>query len=304
MNVIMDTQNKELIVRKRMSAFLEKALRFCGYDFRHDDFKQIVYGEKECNTPFEYCFKSMYDAYDYLLANSKNSLSSEILRKFFYIIDGAESDEYFVECIKNKFFCMLDSPPIEKAVDFHLYVYSELKDKDENIRLIVSLMFFNYVLLKSGIPILRFIRPVLKEYVDCRSAYFEGDRERIFKLFLNQIREAKIQDKTYYKNLRPLTVAEICNRIYRDKDTLQNVYGIESIAIYGSFSKGIQRIDSDIDLLVVFSQDLPCESKQRTAENVESHYFNVFNRYIDITEVREFVSDWLIKEITNYKKIF
>ena len=37
MNLI--AQNKELIVRKRIASFLEKLLRYFGYDFRHDLYK-------------------------------------------------------------------------------------------------------------------------------------------------------------------------------------------------------------------------------------------------------------------------
>ncbi len=44
-------KNKELVVRKQMAGFLEKLFRHAGYDFRHDLFKNVVYGEKEHNTP-------------------------------------------------------------------------------------------------------------------------------------------------------------------------------------------------------------------------------------------------------------
>lgn len=43
-------KNKEILVRKRMAAFLEKLLQHLGYDTRHDVFKQIVYNETACET--------------------------------------------------------------------------------------------------------------------------------------------------------------------------------------------------------------------------------------------------------------
>lgn len=49
----LDTQNRELIVRKRKAQFIEKALQFCGYDFRHDDYKHVVYAESGYKTQSE-----------------------------------------------------------------------------------------------------------------------------------------------------------------------------------------------------------------------------------------------------------
>lgn len=300
----LDTQNKELIVRKRMSAFIEKAFRFCGYDFRHDDYKRVVYGESEYRTPFEEKFKAMYDAYSYLLSNAQNPLSASILKRFFYILNEKEADESLILRMVSKFFSMHDMPALEKSVEYHLYVYTELCEFSEDERLIVSLMFFNCVLVKTGTPTIYFVNPVLQRYVECRKAYFDGDKTQIYEFFLEQLRVAKFQDKNFYKRIRPLTTKQICDRFLEDKELLQSRYGIESICIFGSFSKEIQRLDSDIDLLVTFSQDLSYERKKQITKDLANRYFDIFNRYIDITELGQYAGDWIVKEITTYKKIF
>lgn len=297
-------QNKELIVRKRMSAFLEKVLRYFGYEFRHDDYKQIIYGESGCKTPLEDKIKSLYDAYSYLLSNAKNPLSTDILKKFFYLLEEKEADESMMIRISSTFFHLNDMPAIEKAIDFHMAVYSELAGTDEEKQFIVSLMFLNYAFVKGGIPILRFVTPVLKNYVSCRQSYLEGEKLPLYQLLLEQIAESKYQDKSFYKNLKPLSTKEIFERILQDKSLLQQVYGVRSLSIFGSFSKDMQRIDSDIDLIVQFSQDISFEKKMENTEILAKHYFVIFNRFIDFTEVSEFVGDWIIKEISDYKKIF
>lgn len=297
-------QNKELIVRKRMSAFLEKALRYCGYEFRHDDYKQIVYGESGCKTPLEDKIKSLYDAYSYLLSNAKNPLSTDILKKFFYLLEEKEADESMLIRIASKFFHLNDMPPIEKATDFHMTVYSELAGTDEEKRFIVPLMFLNYAFVKGGIPILRFVSPVLKDYISCRQSFLKGEKHPLYQLMLQQVLESKYQDKNFYKNLKPLSTKDIFERILQDKSLLQQLYGVKSVSIFGSFAKNMQRIDSDIDLIIVFTQDISFEKKMQNTEILANHYFTVFNRFIDFTEVSEFVGDWIIKEISNYKKIF
>lgn len=300
----LDTQNRELIVRKRKAQFIEKALQFCGYDFRHDDYKHVVYAESGYKTQSEEKAKNLYDAYSFLLSNAQNPFSASMLKRFFYILTGKETDEALIIRMITRFFEGIDMPPLEKAIEYHLYVFSELQWLSSEEILIVPLMFFNFVLVKGGIPTIYFVQPVLRRYVECRKAYFDGDKTQIYEFFLGELRVAKFQDKSFYKKLKPLTTKEICDRFLEDKELLQSRYGVESICIFGSFSKEIQRLDSDIDLLITFSQDLSYEQKNQLKTDLSNRYFDIFNRYIDITEISEYVNDWIVKEITIYKKIF
>ena len=299
-----NTQEKELIVRKRMVSFLEKALRFLGYDFRHDEYKQIVYGEIPCKTPFESKIKSMYDAYYYLLSNANSPLSSDIINKFFYILNGEEPDKEMVMRLISMFFYISNKPMLEKAIGYHIFVYNEVKDFCNDQKLIVPLMFFNYVLVRSNIPTLRFVDSTLKKYVSYREKYLRGEKKWLYQLFFEQLKEAKVQERSYYSNLTPLTITDIYRRILEDKELLKEKYGVEHIAIFGSFAKGLARIDSDIDLLVVFSQEISYETKVDNAKRLAEFYFNLFHRYVDVLELSTRVNDWIIKEVIQYKKIF
>lgn len=118
------------------------------------------------------------------------------------------------------------------------------------------------------------------------------------------IENCKYQDKTYYKNLREVTIEEIRNMFIEDKDYLINVLKVKSISIFGSFAKGINRIDSDIDLLISFSLYLLKEEKESNIVFIKNYYFKKFNRFIDITEVSEYLNDDFIKETPYVKKIF
>ena len=69
--LIKRSEGKELLVRKRIALFLEKILRFLGYDFRHDIYKGITYFEMATETEFEEKIKNLYDGFIYLLHNNK-----------------------------------------------------------------------------------------------------------------------------------------------------------------------------------------------------------------------------------------
>ena len=126
----------------------------------------------------------------------------------------------------------------------------------------------------------------------------------MYKFAINLVVNAPLQDKSYYKNLLPISVRDIYNTVLADKEILLGKYGVLHIGIFGSFAKGNQRIDSDIDLLVVFSDELILNEKLVIVEKLAEHYFKKFNRFVDINEVGKYVIDEMLKETHNYKKIF
>lgn len=294
-------ENKELLVRKKIVSFIEKTIRYFGNDIRHDIFKSVVYGEVGAATKSEEILKNYYDAYMYLLNNCKMVLSQDLLRKFFFILTGEVADEAFLIRISSKAFHSLDMPLIKKLVNMPMYIYEELNNYDECERTMAALMFFNYYLVKAGIPTIPFLRADLQKYIELRN---NKDVEAMEKFILDIIENAKFQEKEYYDKLRDIDAIDIQEVFLKEKDVLTNNYGVNHVYIYGSFAKGTQRIDSDIDVVFDFSYDLTYQEKLDIISILSQHYFKVFDRYIDIHESGTYVNDSLIKEISKYIKIF
>ena len=127
------TQNKRIFVRKKIANFLEKALRYCGYEFDHDGFKKIIYSEDEYRTPVEEKIKSTYDAYIYLLNNDKNMISKSLWKKFYYIYAEEELEQFLGIRLSTKYFHLNHLSPLEQAIEYHLYVYQEFKELKEEL---------------------------------------------------------------------------------------------------------------------------------------------------------------------------
>ncbi|MES2559138.1 MAG: nucleotidyltransferase family protein [Bacteroidota bacterium] len=51
-----------------------------------------------------------------------------------------------------------------------------------------------------------------------------------------------------------LNQTDILHFLKRNKQTLRQVYGVERIGLFGSYARANPHADSDIDLLVTFSQ--------------------------------------------------
>ena len=291
-----------LISRKKVSQFIEKQFRYFGYDFNHDEYKKIVYGEKDFTTPLEEQLKSYYDAYMYLLNNAKNPLSKKILNNFYFLIFGEELNELMSLSIQSKLIEICELSPIEKACEFHMFVYEKLDYLSILERQIVSLMFMNYVFVKCKVPAIKLVGREIEAYIMLRKKY-DSNKEKMFLFIKEIVNNSFVLERSYIDNLKPLTISDIYNSINQIKDTLIKKYKVETIYLYGSFSKQTNRYDSDIDLLVKLSLDLSFEQRIKTIGDLKQLFFEMFKRFVDIEEVREFFSDDFIKEANQIRKI-
>ena len=297
-------KNKELFVRKVLAGFIEKLFYFTNHDLDHDRVKKVLYAEDSFKSDDEEKIKRMYDAYIYLVSNSKSPLTNQILKTFFYIYFGKEVDTNVSLRIATRFFDYVDRPIIESAIDFHIDVFNEIDCASEEDRFAISLMFFNYVLVKNGIPSTRFVARELNEYLERKERYLSGEKISLYEFFFEIIGKEKVQDETYYENLKELSLQEVYRALKEDEEFIKQNYSINHLSIFGSFAKQINRIDSDIDLLVTISLDLTSEEKRKKLNDFKTHYFDKFSRFIDISEISEYLDDEFIKKTPYIKRIF
>ena len=288
--------DKELIVRKVTSSFIEKIFKYCGYDINHNDVKALLYDEKEGRTNLDEQIKSYFDAYMYLLNNSKSNLSNALLNKFFFILNK-EIDEYLISKMVNSFYYLSEYAPIEKAVEFHLMVRKLLNNDSKLNELIIPLMMLNYVLVKNNIPSIKLSIMKLKEYERVST------KEELLKFFLELIKNYDFISKNYLKKLKPISLKEIIDVFLEDKEMLMNKYSVKTLLIHGSFAKGRERIDSDIDVVVRLNMDLLYEQRINVIKELKEYYTNKFKRFVDIQEANMYLDDAFLKEDNEIKII-
>ena len=294
------TTGKELIVRKKVASFIENFFRYLGYDFRHDIYKKIIYSEISFDTELEEKIKNFYDAYLYLLSNCKNPFSQSLLKRFFYIVYGKEIDKDLLLRLTTILFNLSNFPPLEQAVKFQLKAYKEMVEIDLNDRLIISFMFFNFVLVKYGIPTIVFFKNKLPEY---EKIIKEEDEKTAMSCFLTELLNGKFQNKSFYENLKLIDYSKVV-KILKGEETLLRKYGVKSLFIFGSYAKNSERVDSDIDLLMAISDDLSYDQKKKVVIYLQGYLFKKFQHFVDILEISDYLSDYMIKEMKDAIKIF
>lgn len=85
--------DKERITYKQTTAFIRLLLSSLDYEFNYFDYKEIVAGNKKIVSKIDEEIKNIYDAYWYLINNSKRNITNSFLNKFYYILTNNILDE-------------------------------------------------------------------------------------------------------------------------------------------------------------------------------------------------------------------
>ena len=300
-NIVKD---KELVVRKRVIAIIEKVLRALDLDFNHDRYKQIVYEQSDYNTDLEIRIKHYYDAFTFLLNNKKTAVMASFLSTFHYVITNEELDKEKGIRLASKYFYISDEDPLNKAIIFHIEFYKELNYLKEYERTLMSIMIFEYILVKNNIPLVHMVKKDVLRYIKYKDMYIEGNKRYLYEFLRDLIIKNKYQEKSFYKNLKELSLYDIEKTILEEKDRLINEYKVESIMVFGSFYKGDYRIDSDIDLLVIMNEEMSYKEKLDKLNRLSEYLQKKFNRYVDLHEVFKELTDDFLKETNKIKIIY
>lgn len=295
---------KEILVRKVQGQFVEKLFQFLNYDIHHDRIKKIFYGDDYPRDRNEAKAKNVFDAFVFLINNAKTNITQKLLNTFFYIYFSREIDETVALRIASDAYAFVDKPAIESAVDLHLAIYDELDICNYEDKFIISMCFLNFYLIKNNIPVLRMHVSELQEYVEKRKAYRTGDKLGLYTYIIDLVNNAKTQTHKYYEELNPLTVEELVDIFKADEEMIKSNFGITHLSIFGSFAKQLNRIDSDVDLIISFNFDLTSKDKHELAEQFKRYYVNKLKRFIDICEISQYLDDLFIQEKSCAKRVF
>lgn len=297
-------KDKELVVHKRIVSIIEKVLRAFDLDFNHDRYKKIIYDECEFNTPLELKIKRFYDGFIFLVNNKKTAILGSFLKRFYYLTTNIEMNDYISTDLASKFFYLSGSTSLEQAIIFHIDFYNVLSDLEEYERTLISIMILNYILLKNDIPLIHMVRREVIKYMEYRDMYISGEKKYLNEFIQSVISKNKYQDKSFYNKLKPLSLYEIEEILLSNKESIQKKFKVNKLMLFGSFFKGNYRFDSDIDLLIIFKEEISYEEKCLNVEGLKNYLYKIFNRYIDIHEIFYKLTDSFLTETNKVKIIF
>lgn len=294
--------NFELFTRKKNARFIEKMFQYLDYTFDHCDFKNLIYNKAYVIEKNQFFIKSVYDAYVYLLSNIKTPFTSRFIKRFYYLLFEKEIDDSICLKLQTEFNKPSETKGIEKCINFFLYVKEIFKN--DKYCFIIAYLLLNYSLCYNNLCAIVFMENDFQKIEDYIKQNKYDNKKNIYLFIIDLYMNQKKQTKDYKESLYDFSFTDVYDFIIKNKKNIEEKFSIDSISIYGSFSEGTYRIDSDIDLLVEFKPNISYLKKEEKSMALKYYLESIFNRYVDIHELGKIMQEKIALEMYKAKKIF
>ena len=278
---------------KEIPAFITKISNHIGYQVQIFQVKDMYNGDYECFSSEEDRVKSYLDCYIFLLNNVPNVICKSIVEKAIFIMSQKRVNKSRLEEVISEFISIKEERNIKKIINISFNLSSLIRNNKD--KYIFRLMIMNYLLLHYHYKAIKYYRGDFKILDQYLKEYSNGNKENLENYIISKEVESKELSEDYYMNLKEVKLEEIVEFIKINKEEFIKKYRIDSLAIFGSFAKGKERLDSDIDIMIRFEDFVPLLKRNQYIKEIEDKLFNKFNRFSDIHVENEIISEQEIK---------
>ena len=272
--------SKRDIYYKEIPSFISKLIEQLGFSIHIMQVKEMHSLNYEVYSQEEEKVKDYLDTYSYLLSNCSNYLNERVISKSIFLLTGKKVNRKKVNELLSEFYSIKEEVDIRKIIKYSYKFSLLIRSKKEQYSYL--LMLINYLL---GYYHYRLIKIMLIEFEELDKAlikYRKGETKDFEDFIIYKESISKRLHKNYYQELKEIKLINIISYILENKELLQNKYKITDLAIFGSFAKGKEHIDSDIDLIVKFDKYIPLMKKKEYIEDIKEMMYQKFKRYCDL----------------------
>ena len=294
--------NQKKVYFKEIPSFITTISNHLGYQIQILQVKDMFSLNYEVYSQEEEKIKDYLDTYFFLLNNSCNAINERIINKSLFLLTNKRINKEKVEKILTNFYSIEEEINISKIIKLSFETSNLVKNKKD--KYIYFLMLINYLLLHYNFKAIKYFSDDFSTLDEVINKYKENEKELLETYITLKEAMSKNLDEDYYKNLRKVSLKDITSYLYENKEILQKKYQVESLAIFGSFVKDKERLDSDIDLIVRFERFIPLLKRNRYKEEIQEMIYQKFNRFSDIHIESELINENNIKTFKDNLKIF
>ena len=272
--------SKRDIYYKEIPSFISKLIEHLGFSIHIMQVKEMHSLNYEVYSQEEEKVKDYLDTYSYLLSNCSNYLNERIISKSIFLLTGKKINKKKINEILSEFYSIKEEVSIQKIIKYS-YLFSLLiRNKKERYGYLLMLM--NYLLGYYHYRLIKIMPFEFKELDQVLNKYKKGETKELEDFIIYKESVSKRLHKNYYQELKEIKLIDIISYILENKQILQNKYKITALAIFGSFAKGKEHIDSDIDLIVKFDKYISLMKKKEYTEEIKEMMYQKFKRYCDL----------------------
>lgn len=278
---------KNNISVKSFYRFVEFVSKICGSKLPHERYKQIALDLYEAQSEEEINVKRLSNAFLYLINNSKQTMSVELLNNIYFLLTNSFLDEFIANRILKSYYMNLNKDLLNRAVYLHNYIINlEIKRRIE-----FALLLTNYLMIKEG-------RGILVPFGSLVDEYLLNNRleDELKQLLLFKQMETSNEGEQLSKKL---SLNEIIELIKPHLEYIRSVFKVKTLCLYGSVVKGITNDSSDIDFLVEFDDGLIDYEIGEFHNKLIKYLKEVLNNKVDLLIFNHALTRLDIQEMNN-----
>lgn len=291
---------KSVIYYKDIPSFVCKIINHIGFQYDIIYVKKLYKNQIDIENNYQQKIKNYLDCYIYLLNNTSITIRKELIEKSIFILNNQKVKLENVDKNIKEFLSIKKKIDLDKIIKLASDLSLNIKLKTDCY--IYYFMILNYLLIYYGYNAIKLFEKDLVIFDEEYKKYKNNENNNLKQFILRKINESKKLDKNYYKELKEIKLEEIISYIKDNEDYIKGKFKIDSLALFGSFVKNEDSIDSDIDVIVIFDEFTPLIKKLNYIEELKEMLFVKFKRLVDVHEERDIISD--IRLIKNNIKIF
>lgn len=277
---------------KQYYRFVEFVSKLVGCELPHERLKLIALNKYKAESKEEIKVNALKDSYLYLMNNSTQVLTRELLIKTYYLLTSNILSSEVVESLLEEYYMHIDEPTMQLTSHMHCLILNKVIDRKIEFAFIIS----NYILEKFKERLIIPFEFNFKKYNKCLK---QIDKEKLL-LTLYVMQVSTDESST---NFLQLPLEEIIRKISEKSKVIRNRFLVENLYLYGSIVKESNYSSSDIDMLVMFNKELTNYEKEKKKNELYLYFKNEVNINVDIIDFTHALEKLDISEMEKVIKV-
>lgn len=229
--------------QKLIHKFIYYICIFTNHKIPKEKIIQIAKDEIKCLTEEEFYLKRLVNAFNLLMNNVNQTLNSDIINQLYFLLTNQLLDENILKELVCQYYENYDNSAHYLASLLHLFIIRNIKQESIEFAFLIS----NYVMMKKNKGILipyEYVHLYYQRAIDTNQL---SDLIRVF-FDIEYVKDESLPCQ-YSRD-------EIIQMMKSIKDELIDKYDIKKLYLFGSYAKGTNHQNSDVDFLVIFNEEM------------------------------------------------
>ncbi len=272
--------------------FVKYISALSGIRLPHERLKRIVFDEFKAETDDEITVKFISEAYLYLINNINQTLTKDVLGRAYYLLTNSHIEEAAASAMLKAIYTYNSETPYMAAAKIHFHILKHSKEMNTAFAYMIS----NYVLMKHGrgpsIP----SSSVRSSY---KRAVTEGNTDKLAFIFL-QTEQPMCEAIPRNKH----TQEDVLRILRQSGEEIRSIYRVEKMFLYGSYAKNSIHPFSDVDVLVIFEDQINDIERLQLVDDIKKHFRDKYDLHIDLINFDYALEHMGVSEMEHIIKIF